>query len=591
MKTKQKTKNVDDLALTRAMLRQATNSRYFGRGEEYFEADLVKSVKQKDDKIYATVHGSNPYQTTLWVNDGAAEGTCTCPLGRDGEFCKHLVATGLMWIESKTANGNTVRPKRIEPDDIQVWLGQQSAEALIETIMAQAMTDDEFYNVLKFRVAAEQPAENTAEMRAVLRQAMTIDNFVSWRETSAYSSGVHRVLNRLKDLLDDHADEVIELVEYTMELWEEAIQRIDDSDGCMGVILDDLHNLHLDACREAKPDSIELASRLFYRSINSGWDMFENAVETYGDVLEKKGKAHYLELVEAEWRKLPRFGPGDKNEERYGRSSKLERMMLSCAEESRDLDRIIEIMSRDLSEPYDYLSIAERCRLAKNHDLARQWAEQGIRDFPPNHHNTRLRDFLADEYVHDKRHEEAVRVIWETFAEGSCLERYQQLKKYASKAKVWPEWREKVLTHVRQNITQRKKGFTGRPRSHWEHAPDHSLLVEIFLWEIDGEAAWTEAQKGGCSESLWLQLAKAREAEHPEDAVPIYRRQVEPELNRKNNQSYQVAVDYLEKVHALMIDLGKESEFKQDLLAIKTESKRLRNFIKYVEQKQWGKGL
>jgi hypothetical protein len=453
--------------------------------------------------------------------------------------------------------------------------------------MAQAMTDGEFYDVLKFRAAADSPVSNTAEMRSVLRQAMAIDGFVSWREAHGYSQGVDRVIDRLRDMLDDDPEDVIELVEYAMELWEEAIQRIDDSDGCMGMLLDDLHELHFSACTRAKPDPVEMAIRLFNRCINSEWDMFRGAYETYGSVLGKTGRAQYRSLVEEEWRTLPTFGPGEENPERYGRGSRIQEMMIALAGEDGDLDRIIEVMSRDLSEAYDYLAIAERCRQAKNYTLARQWAEQGLHAFP-GHYDTRLHDFLAEEYMRDKRSDDAVAVIWETFEACPGLDRYQSLAKYAREAKAWTEWREEALTHVRKGIVERKKS-AGAPRYRWERAPDHSLLVRIFLWENDVEAAWVEARKGDCSNALWLQLAEEREKDHPEDAVTIYRRQIEPLLQQKNNQSYEEAVDYLGQIHRLMVDMGKESEFKQDLLAIKTEWKRLRNFIKYVERKPWGK--
>jgi uncharacterized Zn finger protein len=575
------------VALTPEMLRQATTGRYYHRGEEYFEIGLVKSLKEKDGKIHATVHGSHPYKTTLWLEDGMAGGQCTCPLGREGEFCKHLVATGLTWIEAQASGDTRQEQKAIQPADIEAWLQKQPPEKLVETIMSQAMSDDEFYNVLKFRVAADQPAANTKEMRAVLRQAMTIHDFISWRETSAYSRGVGRVLDRIKAMLKKSPQEVMELAEYGMELWEKAIDSIDDSDGCMGIILDDLHQLHLAACQLAKPDPVVLADRLFDRHVNSGWDIFHGAYKTYGSVLGKTGQARYRERVESEWRKLPSYGPGAKNEDRYGRSNRIDRMMLDCAEESGDLDRIIEVMSRDLSEPHHFLAIARRCRTAGRHDLARQWAEQGLKTFP-EHHRTGLHDFLAEEYLHDKRPEDAVGVIWETFQQSPSLERYGALAQYAAKAKAWPEWREKALAHIRNQITQPRKS-AGNRYDRWAHKPDHSLLVEIFLWEKDADAAWDEAQKGGCSESLWLQLAKTRENDHPEDAIVIYRRQVEPQLERKNNQSYQTAVDYLDKIHALMTGMSKEAEFNQYLLTIKTEWKRLRNFIKYLEQKKWGK--
>lgn len=585
MPTRKKKKTTKNVPLTRAMLRQATNRKYFERGEEYFEADTVHSVKEKGDKVYATVHGTHPYRTTLWLENGEVTGTCTCPLGQDHEFCKHLVANGLSWIESKATKNRTTKP--IEPDDLEAWLGELSTDKLVEIIMTQAMTDDEFYSILKFQVAAESLKPNTAQMRASLHQAMVIDDFVSWRETYDYSSGVERVIAQLRNLLDDHPGEVVELVEYAMELWEEAIQSIDDSDGGMGMILDDLHKLHLLACKRAKPDSVKLSISLFNKCVNSDWDMFRGAYETYGALLGKTGKARYRKLAEEEWRKLPRIGPGKKNPERYGRSGTLESIMLAFAEDAGDLDGIIQVMRRDLSESYDYLNIAQRCKKARSYDLARQWAEQGLQAFPA-HHDTRLHEFLADEYFRAKRSNDALGLIWETFEPRPSLDRYQCLARYAKKAKTSSEWREKALEHIRKNIAPKKRN-QGRPRSRLDRAPDHSLLVEIFLWEKDARSAWAEAQEGGCAESLWLQLAKTRETDHPQDAALIYRRQIEPLLRQKNNQSYENAVDYLGQIHAMMIRIHKESEFKKDLLAIKTEWKRLRNFIKYVERKKWGK--
>ncbi len=68
----------------------------------------------------------------------------------------------------------------------------------------------------------------------------------------------------------------------------------------------------------------------------------------------------------------------------------------------------------------------------------------------------------------------------------------------------------------------------------------------------DPEAlARQEAQAGGCSNDLWMQLAAGREMRHPEDVLPIYRRQVERTLDRKNNQAYGEAVALLPKVRDL----------------------------------------
>jgi hypothetical protein len=34
--------------------------------------------------------------------------------------------------------------------------------------------------------------------------------------------------------------------------------------------------------------------------------------------------------------------------------------------------------------------------------------------------------------------------------------------------------------------------------------------VRVLLWEGEDEAAWHEAQTGGCSDDLWLRLADRR---------------------------------------------------------------------------------
>lgn len=115
---------------------------------------------------------------------------------------------------------------------------------------------------------------------------------------------------------------------------------------------------------------------------------------------------------------------------------------------------------------------------------------------------------------------------------------------------------------------------------------DHSLLVEIFLHERDNEAAWGEAQEGGCSDVLWLQLAAAREKEHPADAAPIYLKQAEAALATTQNGRYDDSVELLAKAAAATKRLNRSEEFVRHLEALRVQYKRKRNFIKLVEQKR-----
>jgi uncharacterized Zn finger protein len=114
-----------------------------------------------------------------------------------------------------------------------------------------------------------------------------------------------------------------------------------------------------------------------------------------------------------------------------------------------------------------------------------------------------------------------------------------------------------------------------------------SELVRIFLWEGDNEAAWQEATQGGCSEALWTELAAKREADHPEDALPVYQDQVERLIAHMGKQAYQQAVGLLRKVREVMTRLDREEELAAYLASVRATHKRKRNLIKLLDAAGW----
>jgi len=119
-----------------------------------------------------------------------------------------------------------------------------------------------------------------------------------------------------------------------------------------------------------------------------------------------------------------------------------------------------------------------------------------------------------------------------------------------------------------------------------QHDDNHSVLVEIFLYEGNADDAWREAGEGGCSDELWLQLAAGREKEHPEDAAPIYLKQAEAAIAATSNGRYEDSVGLLVKAAAVMKRIDRSGEFVSNLEALRVQYKIKRNFIKLVEQKR-----
>jgi len=395
-----------------------------------------------------------------------------------------------------------------------------------------------------------------------------------------YSRGILDVIDSVEDLLNEgYGNEVIELTEYCLAAVEREMNSVDDSDGDLSYILDKLQEMHLKACEKARFDPEELARKIFAREVNSQWEVFYGAIETYADIIGKKGIAVYRELATAEWEKLPKLEPDSKDSEKYGKRRRITRIMEALAKQSSDVEELVDIKSRDLSSPWAFLQIAEIYKKAKKRNLALQWAERGVKAFP-NRPDSRLQEFLANEYHRAKRHEDAMKQIWAIFTHYANLEHYQLLKTHADKIKAWEKWREKALSFIRDEIDKSRKGKS------WFRM-DNSTLVEIFLWEKDFESAFIEAKNGGCSQHLWHQLAKKLETIRPNDSIDIYRSLVEPTLDGKNKRAYINAVQLLKQINKLMADTGRKEEFSKYLETIRTAHKRKRNFMKYLSRTKW----
>lgn len=110
--------------------------------------------------------------------------------------------------------------------------------------------------------------------------------------------------------------------------------------------------------------------------------------------------------------------------------------------------------------------------------------------------------------------------------------------------------------------------------------------MELLLYAHEAEAAWREAQEGGCSDGLWLQLAAAREKEHPADAAPIYLKQAEAAVSATRNGRYDDSVELLVKAAVVMNRMDRSTEFVRNLDAMRVKYKIKRNFVRLLEQKR-----
>lgn len=561
--------------LTREALLESAGSRYFERGEDYFKQGLVERLRALAGVITARVQGTETYEVRIEAAVDGLEFDCTCPLADEGAVCKHCVAVGLAWLENRGAPDEYGAAL----DGICRHLGGMEKTALIELVMERAKVDDDFFDKLRLASRREKVNDFAESFRLAVDHLTQSDRFIAYHAMRAFSHELEELVGQLSKAARSKPAECIHLAEYFLRGIERKLESIDDSNGFMRPIVEDLEKLHHDACVAAKPDPVALARRLFGWNLHRDWDIFYDAATNYADVFGAEGLAEFRRLAEEEWAKVPTKEPGAKSSFADG-TTRIRSIMEDLAEASGDVDALAAVKSRDLSSPYCFLQIAEVYAKAGRQAQALDWAERGLKAFPQNA-DGRLREFVAEEYSRLKRHEEALALVWANFTVDAGLRAYQALKARAELAGRWPQWRAKAIEWLRRSYEEAKRR---KPRSAW-FAPSKSELVEIFLWERNADAAWAEAKDGGCRSELWMAVAALREKHYPEDAIAVYRAEVKRGLDATSSSpDYSGVVRLVRKIGELMNRIGRDQEFVSYLNELRTVYKRKRNLMKLLER-------
>jgi uncharacterized Zn finger protein len=563
--------------ITEASLAKLAGERSFARGAAYFENGAVTDFVQTSDAIKARVLGSDEYRVVLRPEGRSLEWSCTCPLGEEGEFCKHAVAAGLAWLERREAGDAPSATGGDELDRTRSYLESQSKETLVDLLLEQAGEDPELRARLQAEALRRDPPSDPKALKEIVRRALAVPGgFADYRGMRAFIARADSAADLLRNLLrTGRPAEAATLADYAVRRGISAYARTDDSGGAFGETLGQIAKLHLEACRAARPEGEALAAALFELQLLDDWGFFD--FEDYAPLLGEKGVARYRALAEKAWSEIPVLEPGARREPDSTRSI-VTRIMETLARRDGDPDALVAVKSRDLSHSHAFLEIAQILANAGRHDEALAWAERGRKSFPTEVHAP-LVEFLVAANRRQRRHTDAANAAWDHFSRHPGLSSYKLLKKAASGNGAWNAWREKALAHVRAGLKD-----PGRSRGQWHSASGgHSLLVEIFLDEGDSGAALAEAKAGGCTADLWMKLANARAKDHPHDAIEIYQARLDPLVNLKHNQAYDDAAELVGTIKKLMERVGKAKEFGEWLAGVKVRHKAKRNFMKRLE--------
>ncbi len=573
--------------LSEENIRELAGYRFFQRGVNYFNEGRVIDLKMHKGEIRASVRGTHKYSVRFRIKEKDLEYYCNCPVGSEYDFCKHCVAAGLEWISinSEREKENGISKKAgIKLSKVEKYLLGLDKKILVDLILEQASNDDRFNNRLVLKTAKQfSKSIDLKYFRKAIKKAVETDDLLDGYSIYDHSDEINEVIDALEDILEEgFAEEVVELAQFGIECLEKNVEYDGYLDDNLYEWMERFQDLHIEACEKAGPDPVKLAQKLFEYEMNFESDLFYKAVQTYADVLCEKGLIEYRRLAEKMWEHVPQAGAEERYDEKRRRISEI---MENLALMSDDIEEVVKIKSRDLSEPYNYLNIARLYKDSKMHDKAFEWAKKGIKAFPKQP-NSELSNFIAEEYHDRKQYAEEMELVWAGFSDNPYIRTYEKLKFHADRIKQKEEWRDKAIGLIREKLKKEKKKH-GKSNNIWVAKPDHSLLVEIFLAEKNVDAAWKEAKSGGCWENLWLELADKRSGKYPEEAIPIYKMKVEKSINTRNSYNYDEAVSYIIKIKKLMKKTGQNKQFDEYIRKLRAVYKRKRNLIALLDEKKW----
>ena len=560
-----------------ATLRQHAGNKAFERGVEYHADGQVEIISIDGDRVLADVSGSEVYRALLERSGKAFDGECSCPAFSDWGFCKHLVATALTI--------NDLEPGAVEQSEdrlsrIRNHLRAKGIEPLVEMIMTIAERDPVLRGDLELAATAATADDESLfrQFKKAITEATRTHGYVEYRQAAAWADKILRVLDRIENLIEaGRAKLVLRLIDYFFARMDDAFESVDDSDGDGGAVYARGCEIHLAACRAAKPEPVALARELFAREVNSDWHFFRGASEAYADTLGDAGQREYRRLASEAWQKLKPLRPGgrqtrdDESSNRYQLSAILE----GFAERDGDIDARIAIRANDLSSAYRYLGIAQLCLEHGREADALKWTEEGLWQFEdqPDH---RLALFASDLYRRLGRAQDAQELLWRMFEQSPSMEQYKRLKGAAGK---------KSAAGVVDRAIAQLKSQLGRsgdgPGPSW--SSPRELLLEILMSEERLTEAWEITHQHGCSESRLMELAKASEQSHPREALSAYARGAEQLVRLGGQDAYKKASKIIAHMRQISDRIGAKADHTAFLAEFIGRHKAKRNLMKLLQ--------
>jgi uncharacterized Zn finger protein len=622
-------------------LEQWVGSRVLSRGQGYHRDQRVKGLAQtQTGGVVAWVQGGQRYATEVDFEDGKLISVCSCPYGNN---CKHAVAVVLEYLDHLKENrevpqitgqdqrvallqgftdeedredsydeeedvvetGDSFSGKGAKPisSNVEGFLGEQTKEQLVTLLKDLS----ERYSNVREDLGDRQNLSRGSSRKiiaAVRKEIQELSSEPGWRNhwnNEGYIPDYSRVKNRLKSLLaKGHADEVVTLGK---ELLEAGIRQVEMShdEGETGIEISSCLDIVFQALPKSSLSPIEQILWVIDAELGDEYELCYGAESFW----KKKRKTSDWNIVaDRLLERLNKFQPA-KGEDNFSRSyhrDNLTNWIIRALENSGRQEEVIPLCEREATVTGSYTRLVDILRKAKRLEEAEQWIHKGIRTTQKQWPGIakQLKDTLREMREREGNWLKVAAFRTEDFLQSPSLHTFQDMKKAAEKAKVWPEVRGAALlyleigklpqsdptwplpeTGVKEDRETRKSEF-----------PMIDVLIDIAIEEKrpDEVLRWYD-QRRSKKRIFWGwdgyhedQVAEALADHYPDRALAIWKNVAEKQIALTKPKAYEAAVIYLRKIYNLLKKLKREEEWKNYLLKLRQANARKPRLIEILSR-------
>ena len=551
------------MPLSETTLLKVAGDLVYARGEDYVR--YVRGLRTTDFKAYASIQAKNVYSVELDWSGPLPDGSCTCRHHADGNFCKHLVATGLAAIDTGRVAVDDTASSTAEAA-LEAAVQAMDVDELRELVMTLAQRDDGVRRLLEIRATTASGGDThaKAELEAYVRNALAFRGFVDYRRSFEVAGVASEVLDELENHLNSGAAEVVRpaLLRALTRL-RKITEQADDSSGSIGDECQRAADLYARACRLGEPDPVKLATWLVkFRADSPGWPNL--VLADFVDSFDEQALGTYRRAVAALDRKL-------EDRDQWGRFESTQCCWSSPMTTATSTGPSTCLLSGNTrstgrsstgcgQRPQRGCGGMDRsCSCRRTSHQPRWWQRYWLSP-----------DDVAKTYRGLGRIEDAVAVLRADFIRQPSVPTYRVLLDFAAGLDRADTERTWAFDHARQLASDRSAAG--------------AVLVQLSLSEGDVDAAWLAADRYGPGWA-WRELADRGAEARPVEAADLYRPQLENDLRHPNTKLYPGIAATLATMAELYERGGRSADFASFIAQIRQDYGRRPSLMKALDAK------